>query len=104
MDPSVPQSGYPVPHLHRTSQTDNSALSQYYVLATGTIFFYDYLLTLADEVCRYFSPDLLKSFAEITFYWRSNMSGVKGNRGVRPPLVTGVIPLIFGQHFGSSFL
>lgn len=31
-------------------------LSQYYALATGTLLFYDYVLTLADEVSHVYSP------------------------------------------------
>ena len=34
----------------RTSKTDDRPFSQYYGVATTTILFYDYLLTLADEV------------------------------------------------------
>lgn len=42
-----------IPHCmnrRRTSKTDNGPFSQYYGVATTTILFYDYLLTLADEV------------------------------------------------------
>ena len=49
---SALQSRYPTPSSRRTGRTDTNR-SQYYIIATGTILFYDYLLTLADEVCRY---------------------------------------------------
>ena len=48
------QSRYPTPSPRCIGQPDDSR-SQYYIIATGTILFYDYLLTLADEVRRYAS-------------------------------------------------
>ena len=44
------RSRYPVLSSPRTSTPDYRTFSQYYALATGTILFYDYFLTLADEV------------------------------------------------------
>lgn len=37
----------------RIGQANGGLFSQYYGLATSTILFYDYFLTLADEVCLY---------------------------------------------------
>lgn len=38
-----------------TSQSSDELSLQYYIIATGTILFYDHLLTLADEVCLNYS-------------------------------------------------
>ena len=93
----------PLPDPLRTSRTDDSLLAQYYMLATGTILFYDYLLTLADEVCRYFPSTISRFFAEATLHLRLNMSGLRRNLLVRPPPKAESRPLlIFRQHFGFS--
>jgi len=59
----------------RTSDCD-----QYYTIATFTVFFYDFLLTLADEVGH------VLSFSFRYIYWpfreRSNTAGKEGNHGV----------------------
>jgi hypothetical protein len=39
---------------------------QYYAIATGAIFFYDYLLTLGDEVRKMVSPGALSFASETT--------------------------------------
>ena len=41
---------YPVLEFRSTSQTDHRTFFQYYGLTIFTVFFYDYLLTLEDEV------------------------------------------------------
>ena len=57
---------------------------QYYEVAVCTILFYDYLLTLADEVRRGFTLSVLRLRTNITIR-RSNISGRERNRGVRIP-------------------
>ena len=42
------------------------SIAQYYALATGTILFYDYFLTLTDEVHRYPSLNILRFYTDIT--------------------------------------
>ena len=42
---------HPVLNPQLTSQIDDGVLSQYYVIFTGTILFYNYFLTLSSEVC-----------------------------------------------------
>ena len=66
----APHLRYHVLDLHRTDQADRGLLFQYYAIATGTILFYDYLLTLSDEVCRSrVSPSsTTRFFAETAFY------------------------------------
>ena len=49
---SAPRLRYPVLNLRHTIGVADSLFFQYYALATGTILFYDHLLTLADEVCQ----------------------------------------------------
>lgn len=75
-------------------------------MATGVILFYDYLLTLADEVCRCFSSTFSRFFAETMSLPRSSMSGLRRNRVVRPlPKLENTFRLlIFGQHFGFLYL
>ena len=78
---SVPRLRYPALNLHFVDQTDNGLLSQYYGLATGTVLFYDYFLTLEDEVRRDFSLGGLWSHLDTTR--RSNMPGLERSHGVR---------------------
>jgi hypothetical protein len=70
-------------------QTDGGLFPKYYAIATGTILFYDYLLTLADEVCKGCSSNSSRYPTEITFYRRSHMHGLERNRGVRTLLEIG---------------
>jgi hypothetical protein len=49
------------------SPINDSMFSQYYALATGTILFYDYLLTLADEVCGFYRKSF-SSFIETALF------------------------------------
>ena len=78
---SVPRLRYPAPNLHCFDKADDVLLSQYYGLATGTILFYDYFLTLEDEVRRDFSLGGLWSHLDTTR--RSNMPGLERSHGVR---------------------
>lgn len=50
-----------------TNRTDGDPFLQYYALATGAILFYDYFLTLADEVCRNSPSNSLQFCTETTF-------------------------------------
>ena len=79
---SVPRLRYPAPNLHCVDQTDNGLFSQYYGLATGTVLFYDYFLTLEDEVRRDFSLGGVRIYLDTTFR-RSNMPGLERSHGVR---------------------
>ena len=51
---------------------------QYYIVATATILFYDFLLTLGDEVSHVITVSLRYIHSP-----RSNTLGTGGNRGVR---------------------
>ena len=46
----------------RAAETYDVLSSQYYGVATTTILFYDYFLTLADEVCRDHSLAIFRRF------------------------------------------
>ena len=52
---------------HCDIQAIDGGSFQYHALATGTILFYDYLLTLSDEVCPYFSSTAFQLTAETRF-------------------------------------
>ncbi|KAF9648233.1 hypothetical protein BDM02DRAFT_3261179 [Thelephora ganbajun] len=67
---------------------------KYYKVAVATIFFYDYLLTLADEASNFVSVDI-----RLAYYLcqRSNSLGTGGNHGV---LAVGIPAL--GADFGIS--
>jgi len=65
----------PFLRLTRTSDRD-----QYYTIATSTIFFYDFLLTLGDEVSRVFSFSFRYIYCPSRE--RSNTVGEEGNHGV----------------------
>ena len=54
---SAPRSRYPIPNALCENQANDSISPQYYALATGTILFYDYLLTLEDEVRQVFHQE-----------------------------------------------
>ena len=47
---SAPRTRYHALDLCHTDETHDDLFSQYYALATGTVLFYDYFLTLKDEV------------------------------------------------------
>lgn len=81
---SVPRSRYPIPNVRCDEQADDRVFSQYYALATGTILFYDYLLTLEDEVRRVSLQGVFRSLVHITPRRRSNTFGLERNHGVRP--------------------
>ena len=72
-----------------THHTDQDPFRrQSYALAAFTILFYDYLLTLADEVCQNHFWNTKRFPVEITYCRRSNMPGLERDLGVRPPLGT----------------
>ena len=54
---------------------------QYHAIAAATVFFYDFLLTLADEVSHVVSVTLCR--VRYPSCERSNMLGTGGNHGVR---------------------
>ena len=66
----------------------DDVLSQYHAIAAATILFYDYLLTLADEVCWGSFLRILSFPTQMTFYSRSNMLGLEINLGVSLRLET----------------
>jgi hypothetical protein len=49
------------PESRRTGQAYDDLLPKYYALANVVLFFYDYLLTLADEACLDYSTSTLRS-------------------------------------------
>ena len=73
---------YPVLEFRSTSQTDHRTFFQYYGLTIFTVFFYDYLLTLEDEVRQEAPSPQPRPLTEAAPP-RSNISGVEGRRGVR---------------------
>ena len=82
-------SRYPALEPCSTNKELTSALLvQYYSLANCTILFYDYFLTLSDEVRRDHPPGTSWFPAETGSRQRSNMHGLERSRGVCAPLET----------------
>ena len=54
---------------------------QYYAVAVAVILFYDFFLTLADEVSHFVSVPFRSTYCPSR--GRSNTSGKEGNHGVR---------------------
>ena len=65
---SVSRIRYPLLNRRRTGDVDDGPLPQYHALAVGTILFYDYLLTLGDEVRRDFALSALWFLTETSFF------------------------------------
>ena len=63
------------------SQPSLRECGQYYALAVATLFFYDYFLTLADEVSHLIGITFRQAYHPSCE--RSNTLGVVGNHGVR---------------------
>ena len=101
----VSQPRHLVPNLCCRSDAKHDLFSQYYAFAALSIYFYDYFLTLPDEVCRgslsnifaTVEPPLTWVRLQVRYAWSGKKTWSMCITQHRP-----LPPLTLGQHSGFS--